>query len=526
MNNKNLLHNNFNYIFTEPNIFNRRNLLIQNNKNENKNHNNIKYLNRFRSSIKLNKKNNNINDNINNKVNTNDRNRNIYSAKKQNVFDVRIYLCLKMLGLSHILNKFENNNINFNDLLILSIKDLERLNIQKNDIIRIKRFTLDYIKNASYYSSEELEKYFVNKNIKKNYRKAISVGNLRRNQMMGFNKVVNGYNILNNNRYDSNNYRNQIHQEKYNSTSNYNNNYIYNIYKNREINTENNGYGTKKILNPNYNNYINNIYSKPNNIDMHYYNALTYNSNDRNNLEQFYNSNCDDIIDKRKTKLQKNNLNKYYSQTKLGNPKINKNKNIKELNENQKKKINHIFSNKINSIRNRKNNKNLNNNSSINNAKFLNENEFNMFSQIQKMKKNSNKNLIKQKISNKNITNTKINNYINNIYNINKNPQGKNIKAITGKSYRNKLIQKNEIIMSNNNKNNLNQLKNQNFTSKNNKEKNFIDYNYNNKIDNFDNFYFYNRERNMTLSNENRMKNLTYKNNIMKNNINYEYYPY
>ena len=204
----------------------------------------------------------------------------IYSTKKQNIFDVRIYLCLKMLGLSHILNKFENNNINFNDLLILSIKDLERLNIQKNDIIRIKRFTLDYIKNASYYSSEELEKYFVNKNIKKNYRKAISVGNLRRNQMMGFNKVVNGYNILNNNRYDSNNYRNQIHQEKYNSTPNYNNNYIYNIYKNSEINTENNGYGTKKILNPNYNNYINNIYSKPNNIDMHYYNALTYNSND------------------------------------------------------------------------------------------------------------------------------------------------------------------------------------------------------------------------------------------------------
>ena len=309
MNNKNLLHNNFNYIFTEPNIFNRRNLLTQNNKNENKNHNNIKNLNRFRSTTKINKKNNNINDNINNLVNNNDRNRNIYSTKKQNIFDVRIYLCLKMLGLSHILNKFENNNINFNDLLILSIKDLERLNIQKNDIIRIKRFTLDYIKNASYYSSEELEKYFVNKNIKKNYRKAISVGNLRRNQMMGFNKVVNGYNILNNNRYDSNNYRNQIHQEKYNSTSNYNNNYIYNIYKNRKINTENNGYGTKKILNPNYNNYINNIYSKPNNIDMHYYNALTYNSNDRNNLEQFYNSDCDDIIDKRKTKLQKNNLN-------------------------------------------------------------------------------------------------------------------------------------------------------------------------------------------------------------------------
>ena len=52
----------------------------------------------------------------------------------------------------------------------------------------------------------------------------------------------------------------------------------------------------------------------------------------------------------------------------------------------------------------------------------------------------------------------------------------------------------------------------------------YIDSNYNNKMNNI--YYYNNKDRNMTLSNENRMKNLTYKNNIMKNNINYEYYPY
>ena len=525
MNNKHLFHNNFNYIqYTEPNIFNKRNFFLQNNKKENKNYNNNKNnFNRFRSTTKINKM--NIN-NANNIVNKNERNGNIYSTKKQKLFDMRIYYCLKMLNLSHLQNKFESNNINFTDLLILSVKDLERLNIQKNDIIRIKRFSLDYIKNASYYSSEELEKYFMNKKIKKNYRKAISVGNMRRNQMVGYNKNNNDYNLINNMKLAPNNFRTQVVQDKYNAYSNYNN--IDYIDKNRKINTEyNNDYESNKIINPNYSKYINNIYSNKNDINM-YYNALTYNSNNRNNniLEQYFNQYYNDTNDGNRTKIQKNNLKTYYSQTKIENQKPKRNNNIKELSENQKRKINQIFSNKINSIRNKKINKktNNNNNSNINNAQFLNEKEYNMFAQIQKMKKNSYKNLIKQKISNKNITNTKINNYINNIYNINKNTQGKNIKGNNGKSYRNKLISQNEIILNNNDINNLKQFINKNYTPESSNKKFII--NFNNKMDNMNNVYYYNnRDRNMTLSNENRIKNLTYKNEILNNNQNFGYYP-
>ena len=116
----------FNYIqYTEPNIFDRKNYFFQNTQNKNKNISKNKKLNRFRSATKINK-NNNMNQ-------VNNFNRNIYSTKTD-IFDIRIYFCLKMLGLSHLQNIFEKNKINFDELLILSMKDLEMLQIQKNEM--------------------------------------------------------------------------------------------------------------------------------------------------------------------------------------------------------------------------------------------------------------------------------------------------------------------------------------------------------------------------------------------------------
>ena len=513
MNNKNILKNNFNYIhYTEPNIFNRRNFLIQKNnstknKNHNKYYNNIKNLNRFLSSNKITQKNN---------INKNNYLDRQYDKRKNDIFDMRIYFCLKMLRLSHLQNIFEKNYINFDELLILSLKDLERLHIQKNEQIKIKKFSLDYIKNASYYSLEELENYFRNKKIKKNYKKAISVGNMR---IYGNNQLNNCNPINNNIRYDSNNYRNNQQQGRYNSTSIYNN--INNIYKNRKINSNNFiNYYEKEAnnINPNYcsYNFINKIPSNIGSLNMNH-NILQqstknyYNRFDPSNYQNLYGN---EIIETNKNKLKTNGLNKYLSQTRIKNPTFNRKQSIKELCENQKKKINKIFSNKINSIKKRKIDKNMNNNESINNAQFLNEKEFNMFSQIQKLKMNNKKNLIKQKISNKNITNTKINNYINNIYNINKNIQENKIRRNTGNSYRNKLIIQNDIFTNNNIPINLNQLINRNLTLTNNSEK-MSNSNYNN-MNNFC-YYFNDKGRNMTLSNENRKKNLAFKNDAMRN---------
>ena len=122
-------------------------------------------------------------------------NKNKFYAK-EDLFDIRLYFCLKMLGLTYLQNIFEKNKINFDELLILSIKDLDMLQIIKKDQIKIKKFSLDYIKNASYYSIEELENYFINKKNINKYRKAESVGNLRTNKMNLNYKINNTLNML------------------------------------------------------------------------------------------------------------------------------------------------------------------------------------------------------------------------------------------------------------------------------------------------------------------------------------------
>jgi hypothetical protein len=239
-------------------------------------------------------------------------------------------------------------------------------------------------------------------------------------------------------------------------------------------------------------------------------------------------SNCNKSANNKGIQIHKKNvipkkINKYRSKAEMRNSQVNRNKKIGETKDSQKKIINKYFTNKMNSIKNRKINKNINNEENINNAQFINEKEYNMFSQIQKLKKNNNnnKNNNKQKISNRNITNTKINNYINNFYNINKNNQENKLKNQPSNSYRNKLIIHNELFDINNNMNNMmniNKLTNRNYTLGNNGE-NCLNSEFDAQL--YSNYYYFNnKERNMTLSNENRYRNSTFKNNIMINNKN------
>lgn len=526
MKNKNILYNNFNYIqYTEPNLFHRINFKSRKNNNKDKNYNhNIKNLNKFRSETKINNANNHKNNYLNRR----------FAQKNDEIFDMRIYFCLKMLGLSHLQNILEKNNINFDELLIMSIKDLESLNIKKNEQLKIKQFSLDYIKQASYYSLEELEKYFKNIKNKKNYRKAISVGNMRKNNIVVNRRIPNNnYTNMNNNKYNSytNFFNNAGQHERYKSSSNFNNNMFY-IYKNKKIHLNNNIYENNNI-NPNYNSvdFFNNKYSNQNNMNMNYNKILT-GTNDKYfkyiNLYPSNYSNCNKSVNNKGIQIHKNNvipkkINKYRSKAEMRNSQVNRNKKIGETKDSQKKIINKYFTNKMNSIKNRKINKNINNEENINNAQFINEKEYNMFSQIQKLKKNNNnnKNNNKQKISNRNITNTKINNYINNFYNINKNNQENKLKNQPSNSYRNKLIIHNELFDINNNMNNMmniNKLTNRNYTLGNNGE-NCLNSEFDAQL--YSNYYYFNnKERNMTLSNENRYRNSTFKNNIMLNDKN------
>ena len=133
---------------------------MQNKKYANFFQNNLYYVQRSDSNIIKQKKqcyvqkNNNLiknNDryNTSSKINNQNNNFNRYNSNKNKViFDIRVFYCLKMLGLDYLYNIFEKNNISFDELLVLSRKDLINLGIQKSEQLIIKKFTLDYIKKV------------------------------------------------------------------------------------------------------------------------------------------------------------------------------------------------------------------------------------------------------------------------------------------------------------------------------------------------------------------------------------------
>ena len=237
--NKNIINyfpNNQDYIkIKEPKIIKQNNqYLVQNNTNYFKN------IYRCNSSNTSNNKTNNIDNRYN---------------QENDIFDERIYFCLKKLGLSYLQSIFEKNNISFNELLVLSLKDLENLGIQKEQQILIKKFSLNYIKTASYYTFDELKNYFINnKNICKNIRTTNSVDNLsKKNEKnkrfinsLNKRKNNNNYRYINNNNYNANNryrrYYSFSNKNDYNNLINRNNNIhlINNLNNNSEYFKRNN----------------------------------------------------------------------------------------------------------------------------------------------------------------------------------------------------------------------------------------------------------------------------------------------
>ena len=105
--------------------------------------------------------NNNIKDNkqINNNLNE-------MQNINRNIFDPRLELVFKYLSIENNLPFFINNNINFNDLLILTRKDLIDLGLSMIDRNRILYFSQQFIKYAKNYSLNEINSFFQeNKNL-------------------------------------------------------------------------------------------------------------------------------------------------------------------------------------------------------------------------------------------------------------------------------------------------------------------------------------------------------------------------
>ena len=312
-----------------------------------------------------------------------------YSNDNDDIFDMRIYFCLKMLGLEYLQNFFEKKNITLDKLLILSKKDLSKLGLEKEEQEIINKFSLDYIKNGSYYSLEELQNYFkINKFKYRNNRTMSSIrnsNNIRENIIYSIKNKNNLRNVRSNqnirnkiNYYNSYNKRNNSYsnRENYftiNNIGNHRINYLSNneyYRRNNSANVHNKNLNLNIKNNKNYNiinNKYNNIIRKKlpqkykeingssindsiisldidNNINnlnnYNYYNNGYYTSlNFTNNMTNFN-------FEKNKTLdnynfIYNNNLEKSTYFTRNRNY-SNQNKKTKELNEFQRKKVNNI----------------------------------------------------------------------------------------------------------------------------------------------------------------------------------------
>ncbi len=140
--------------------------------------------------------NNNIKDNkqINNNLNE-------MQNINRNIFDPRLELVFKYLSIENNLPIFINNNINFNDLLILTRKDLIDLGLSMIDRNRILYFSQQFIKYAKNYSLNEINSFFQeNKNL---YNRTISNNTTNTNNSKTNSKSNN--NTSNNNNNNNNN---------------------------------------------------------------------------------------------------------------------------------------------------------------------------------------------------------------------------------------------------------------------------------------------------------------------------------
>ena len=90
---------------------------------------------------------------------------NIFHEKNKKEKDKRLTLVLIKLGLSDLQNLFNEKNISFMDLLLLTKESMKELKLQMYQRNRIFNFSKSFIKFAKDYSMEEISDFF-NKNKK------------------------------------------------------------------------------------------------------------------------------------------------------------------------------------------------------------------------------------------------------------------------------------------------------------------------------------------------------------------------
>ena len=278
------------------------------NMNLNDYENQINYANKTYQNNKINLRNREINYPINNIPNK-------YTKMNNNLilYDKRLVLCLKYLGLNNYISNFTKRGLKFEDFLSLSNSDLTILKIPPSVQDIIQKFMISYFNYGSMYTIEEIIHFFqtqkvarlVNANERNNQNrndiKYKSVNDKRRNNFINkYNKQNMNININNNiprnmNQYNKNINRPKSQKNKLIDKANYFNSNIQNNFG-KQSNTNNNNINQNKMINfKTSNNNINNIKRKNNKINV-YNNTTNSNiSSMQSSQNNFYSSSLDNF---------------------------------------------------------------------------------------------------------------------------------------------------------------------------------------------------------------------------------------
>ena len=198
--------------------------------------------------------------------------------------DDRLTYTLITLNLGNLIHIFEENNISFIDMLLLTTEDLKELQLSLYQRNRIYNFSLLFNKYAKNYSISEISDFF------------------------SFNKQF----IFNSSIYD------RVMMTSYDQNENENENYI-----NDENNLDNNNNYDNKFENRNIN--INNKYNSKTNQQTYYNGGI--NNNYDNNI-----NNISNIKNKKKNNISNSNINYSNKNNNSGNTLQNNNININQKN--------------------------------------------------------------------------------------------------------------------------------------------------------------------------------------------------
>ena len=314
----------------------------------------IDYKNEFINDEKFSKMNYNKKALSNKDINNN----NIKSINKENNEDDRLMYILITLGLGSLIQTFNDKNISFTDLLLLSKESLKDLGLEMYQRNRIYNFSTTFNRNAKTYSIKEISEFFSSN---KQFLFSPTIYNkmmqLNKSSSKGINKSVKNRYYENENKYFSdgeNNYTSKRTKNKnYNfspGSKSYKASKIFKKYLliKKGVDAFLNKLNKQKEDTENISYKFNNVIKRINNpID-------NFEKNQTKKIKTFnnYNINDDneDLILIPEEKALKNNLNKNLDEEKVRNDEYNKL--IEKLNKLEQMKIDENSYENLNQIKN------------------------------------------------------------------------------------------------------------------------------------------------------------------------------